>query len=252
MSIQFDSDNTDTYCKHDTLASTLLSGATNYTIAMWVKKYTSGDYLFSLGSSTTNSACAFILWSGTNALFRFRDEGTDTTQTVSVSGLESTWSLYVLRFRTDTDNGYLIGNSLNGAAFGVDSTAEGNAADSNQLTIGAGRFNGTSGFSHCQDVLVAYPAIWTGHLTDAQVDELYGSGPSTGDAKAPWLVNTANLVSAQSWKDGTVSTTNSTVGTAYTLVNTNITAQADDNPTLIETAGGANRRRRRFGPMARS
>lgn len=244
MSIIFNPTAGTTYAIHDALAALLRDVGGNCHHVGWMKGYSTGDYFMSLGASTANDSAFHLLSSSPNLFLRARSGGVDANHTKDMTGLMASWVFYALNFRTDTTAGISIQYSINGDTLSVMAGGEGGTALPNQLTIGAGRFNGTSAFSHVENVGFAYPAFGPGLVTQQQIADMYGSGPGAGDAKAPWLV-LDNPISAQSWKNGTVAVAEKTIGTAWTLVGANVTAADSDNPTLIETIGGSSRRRRR-------
>ena len=250
MSITFNSAGGTTYATHDTLAATLAGVDGNCSFAVWINGASTGDYWMSLGSSAANDAAFFILYTSPSAFHRARRGGFDVTTTENLTGITGDWRLHCMNFRTDTDTGVSMSHSVNGANFAIPALSSGGTSNPNQLTIGAGRFNGTSAFSHVLNMSFAYPAAWSGHLTNAHAAAMYGDGPTVGNGLAPWLVNTENLLHASSWFDGTVTQGTGTVGTAWTIVGAN--TSKGDNPTLIESSGTGNRRnRRRYGPTAR-
>jgi len=252
MSIELNpADDNSTYLTLNSVAATMASSPGIHTFTCWVKGFKASDYLMSVGTTSANNSAAHAYMSGTETLaIRSRAGGTDGQVTDTIP--TSAW--YLLGARFSTNVGFLayenqVKVSTNGADFSTSVANGGTSVAIDNLTLGAASF-ASSVFGYADSIKFAYPAVWSGELSSANIDLLYGSGPSAGDAYAPWLVDTDNLIHAASFKDGTLTQGTGTVGTAWTMVGGDFTAHDDDNPSLIESLGTGHRRRR-YGPMAR-
>lgn len=124
--------------------------------------------------------------------------------------------------------------NVDAAAFSqIDTDDRNMGLQASTLSLGVRRTRtGTTQF-HCNKVKFAYPALYTGGLTTDHLDALYGSGPLAGDGKEPALVNSANLLGAARFVDGS---TKSLINDNWVMVGSDFTANPEDNPILIQQA----------------
>lgn len=235
----------------NSVASAMASSPGFHKLAFWSKgAMVNSTYLASVATTATNNSAGhiYLVSAGSLVAFRTRANGTDNQSTVSYPG--TGWSLYCMTFKTTTGAGGYSGeqHSINSGALSGFGVNAGTAAAVDNLTLGAAHFNG-SAFGQCQNRNFAYLGVWTGSWTNDLVDELYGTGPSAGDGKAPHLVDSGNLLWAS---DSELAQVAGSVETELSLVNSSVTAAPEDNPLLITSSGTGNRRnRRRYGPTAR-
>lgn len=249
MSIEFNASGNTTFVHQNALANgTLAASPGEYSVAFWAKPVTwaAGQHLFTVSSNVSNNSAIRVTTFGSDAVvFKVVANGSEASN--SELSVGSGWHLIVVNFDTTVGaSGFTQQHSIDGEAFGHQFGSSSTSVGINNILLGAGLYS--SSVSGHSKWMFAYPAICSGHYTNAHVTSLWGSGPSAGDALAPWLVNTANVLTAQSFKDGTLTGGDHNIGSAWQQGGADLTGRASDNPVLIESVsgGGGRRRRRRY------
>lgn len=185
------------YLRNTGLDELLPLGTEDCTLAYWVKEetVTANFRHFSIGNVTSNNADLFATTAAGGLNTQTRGGGADSTAINTVYTRNDGWHLLVFKWEKRNAFGTFDyrATSLDGGAFTESTEPETSGAAFNQFTLGAAAFGG-SVFGHVDDCFFRAVCVWNKHLSDAEVDQLYGSGPASGDALLPSLVAPGNVV----------------------------------------------------------
>lgn len=211
------------YLRNTGLDELLPLGTEDCTLAYWVKEetVTANFRHFSIGNVTSNNADLFATTAAGGLNTQTRGGGADCTAINTVYTRNDGWHLLVFKWEKRNAFGTFDyrAASLDGGAFSESTEPETSNAVLNQFTLGAAAFGG-SVFGHVDDCFFRAVCIWNKHLSDAEVDLLYGSGPAVGDAYLPKLVAPSDVV-------------------MFANLNTALTDAADVGPAFSEAGTGS-------------